>query len=109
MGEGGRLLSDGGATRAATRAEFGRVTGEGRVILTATLPTEKAWEIGSMGHGLLTYHLLEALEGAEEVRSAGKIGTFKLLDYVTKRVIASASAIGKVQNPTVRGTIDGAF
>ena len=85
------------------------LAGEGRVILTATLPKERAWEIGSMGHGLLTYHLLEALEGAEEVRQAGKVPTLKLLDYVITRVIASAAAIGKAQNPTVRGTIDGAF
>lgn len=84
-----------------------QLAGEGRLIFTATLPNERAWETPKTGHGLLTFHLLEALEGAEEVRKDGKIGTYRLLEFVTARVTASAQRIGKPQHPTMRGTIDG--
>src|SRR5712691_6220648 len=63
-----------------------QLSGQGRVVLTASTATEPAWEIQRFGHGLLTYYLLEALQGAEEVRDAGKIAVYRLLDYVTKRV-----------------------
>lgn len=84
-----------------------QLSGEGRLIITASLATEKAWENQKYGHGLLTYHLLSAIQGAEEVTKAGKIGVYRLLEYVTQRVIDDSSALGKVQHPTLRGTING--
>jgi helicase len=85
------------------------LAGEGRLILTASRSTEEAWENGQVGHGLLTYHLVEALKGAEEVRSAGKISVLSLLQHVTRSVIDAAHEIGATQNPSLRGTIDGEF
>ena len=93
----------------STDALLDELAGEGRLILTASSPTEEAWENGQVGHGLLTYHLVEALKGAEEVRSAGKIPVLGLLQHVTRSVIDAASAIGATQNPSLRGTIDGDF
>jgi helicase len=85
------------------------MSGEGRVILTASRANEAAWEDARLGHGLLTHHLIEALQGAEEVRTAGKIPIYRLLEYVEQRVIsASEQRGGKVQHPTFRGQIDGA-
>lgn len=91
----------------STDSLLDQLSGKGRLILTATLPDEKAWETPRDGHGLLTNHLLRALQGAEEVRTHGKIPIYKLLEYVTTQVISAAERIGKTQNPTVRGTIDG--
>lgn len=80
-------------------------SGSGRVILTASRATEPAWEHGKLGHGLLTYHLLEALQGAEEVRKDNKIGIYRLLEYVTSRVKNSAGQLGEEQNPMLLGQI----
>lgn len=82
-------------------------SGDGRLILTASQATEAAWEDRKIGHGLLTHHLLEALQGAEEVRQAGKVSVYGLLQYVTQRVADGARGFGKPQNPTLRGTMDG--
>jgi len=78
------------------------------LVLTASTATERAWETGRYRHGLLTYHLMQALQGAEEVVDAGKIQVYRLLEYVTRRVTADASAgFGKDQHPTLRGQLDG--
>lgn len=84
-----------------------QMSGAGRLILTASTATEKAWENAKLRHGLLTHHLLEALQGVDEVVQSGKISLYRLLDHVTKRVIDFSAKLGKTQNPTVRGKIDG--
>ncbi|MCE9561155.1 MAG: DEAD/DEAH box helicase [Planctomycetes bacterium] len=86
---------------------FDQLSGEGRLVLTAASASEPAWEIGRFSHGLLTFHLLEALRGAEGVREAGKISIYRLLDYVTKRVIDRSAQLGRPQHPTLRGHFDG--
>jgi replicative superfamily II helicase len=82
-----------------------QLAGNGRVILTASSAIERAWEHQKLGHGLLTYYLLEALQGAEEVRKNGKIGFYKLLDYVTTKVTDSATVFGAEQHPMLLGQI----
>ena len=84
-----------------------QLSGDGRLILTASLATEEAWEHQKLGHGLLTYYVLEALRGAEEVRQSGKISVLRLLDYVIQRVTDGAAQFGKPQHPTLKGSIDG--
>lgn len=92
---------------ASADARLNHLSGEGRLIITASKATEPAWENRRVGHGLLTYHLIEALRGAEEVRQNGKIPVYRLLEYVTRRVIDRAGQLGHAQNPTLRGTING--
>jgi hypothetical protein len=84
-----------------------QMAGTGRIIFTASGAKEPAYEHTRVGHGFLTYHLLEGLKGAEEVLSSGKVSLYRLLDYVTARVHAAAQQIGRPQNPTMRGQIDG--
>jgi replicative superfamily II helicase len=84
-----------------------QMSGDGRLIFTASTATERAWENSKLRHGLLTHHLLEALRGAEEVVQGGKISVYRLLEHVTKRVIDFSSRTGKTQRPTVRGKLDG--
>jgi helicase len=88
-------------------AKLAQLAGEGRIVFTASAATEPAYEHGRFGHGLLTFFLLEALKGAEEVRAAGKISLYRLLEHVTNRVKAAAAQIGRPQNPTMRGSIEG--
>jgi hypothetical protein len=80
-----------------------QLAGDGRLILTASTADQPAWENPRLGHGLLTYYLLQALQGAEEVRSAGKVAVYRLLEYVTQRVVDSASALYRAdRRPTLR-------
>jgi helicase len=51
---------------------FDQLSGEGRLVLTAASASEPAWELGGSSHGLLTFYLLEALQGAEEVRDLAR-------------------------------------
>lgn len=83
------------------------LSGEGRLIITASAPDEPAWESTRTGHGFFTHYLLEALQGAQEVRKAGKVAVLRLIEYVTERVMADAANLGKSQRPTMRGTLDG--
>lgn len=91
----------------SAEARLQQLAGQGRVIFTASAATEPAWEYGRYGHGLLTYFLMEALRGPAELVDAGRIPLYRLLDYVTARVRAAAHQIGRAQNPTMRGQIDG--
>lgn len=92
---------------ASTENLLDQLSGDGRLILTASTATQPAWENSRLKHGLLTYHLVEALQGAEEVRQAGKISIYRLLEYVTQRVTDAAARLGKPQYPTFRGELDG--
>lgn len=91
----------------STEGILDRLSGEGRLILTASKSTEPAWENTRTGHGFLTYYLLQALQGVEEVQRAGKLAVYRLLEYVTQRVMDAAAQLGKSQQPTLRGQLDG--
>jgi helicase len=90
-------------------AELNRISGEGRVVLTASGPTQPAWESSRFGHGFLTLYLLEALQGPAEIREGDRIGLLRLLDYVSRRVTDAASKIRHEQHPAIRGTFDGEY
>ena len=90
-------------------AELNRISGEGRVVLTASGPTQAAWENSRSGHGLLTLYLIEALQGPAEIREGERVGLLRLLDYVSRRVTDAASQIRHEQHPAIRGTFDGEY
>ena len=90
----------------STETILKKFSGEGRVILTASSSKEAAYENQKLGHGLLTYYLIEALKGAEEVIQGEEIPLYRLLNYVTQRVKEASSQLGTSQNPNFRGRID---
>lgn len=108
-GMGAKVLHVEASSRKMDSAEeaLKQLSGKGKLILTASTASQEAWEIGRVGHGLLTHHLLNALQGAEEVGKNGKVSVYKLLDYVTTQVRDGAAVFGKKQDPTLRGTLDG--
>ena len=110
-GMGAKVLSTGLKPRslASTAALLDQLSGEGRLIFTASSATEPAWENVRTGHGLLTYNLLEALQGAEEVLREGKVSIYRLLEHVSRRVTDAAAQLRREQHPTLRGTIDEAM
>ncbi|MER2508262.1 MAG: DEAD/DEAH box helicase [Amaricoccus sp.] len=93
----------------STDSRLTQLAGDGRVIYTASSATEPAWERMRYGHGLLTYFLIEALRGPTDLQEGGRLSLYRLLDYVTARVKAAAEQMGRTQNPTMRGQIDGAL
>lgn len=92
----------------STEALLSNMAGTGRLILTAATADQPAWEDTRLGHGFLTYHLLQAFLGPGEVAQDGRINLLDLLKYVTLRVKASASGSAAAQQePTLRGRWDG--
>ncbi|MBZ9735764.1 DEAD/DEAH box helicase [Mesorhizobium sp. CA18] len=87
-------------------AKLQHMSGEGRLILTASGANEPAWENPRIGHGNFTHFLLQALQGVEEVVDAGRIPVLRLLEFVTRRVVDAARQYGHSQQPALRGTID---
>jgi replicative superfamily II helicase len=109
-GMGAKVFVAEATPRSAESAQslLDQMSGRGRLVLTASTATQRAWETNRYRHGLLTYHLIQALQGPEEVVDAGKVPVYRLLEYVTRRVTADASAsFGKDQHPTLRGQLDG--
>lgn len=84
-----------------------RFVGEGRVVLAASADDEEALESPRHGHGLLTFRLLEALQGAEPVLVGGQVSLFKLVEHVIEQVQADARRMGFVQTPGLRGRLEG--
>src|SRR5579863_8337356 len=70
----------------SVEGELNRISGHGRVILTASGPTQRAFESPRLRHGFLTHHLLECLQGPEELREGDRISVLRLLDCVVRRV-----------------------
>jgi replicative superfamily II helicase len=87
--------------------ELSAMAGDGRLILTASTAQQPAWEYADLGHGLLTHHLLEALQGAPEVRRAGRLPVLGVMQHIIGRVIDTAAGLGREQQPTLRGRVDG--
>jgi len=93
----------------SVEGKLNRISGRGRVILTASGPTQPAFESPHVGHGFLTHHLLECLQGPEELREGDRLSVLRLLDGVVRRVADAARNIRREQHPAVRGTFDGEF
>ncbi|HUA74576.1 MAG TPA: DEAD/DEAH box helicase [Solirubrobacteraceae bacterium] len=83
------------------------MAGDGRLILTASTATQPAWEYARLRHGLLTHHLIESLQGVPEVAESERMPVLRLMAHVTRRVIDTAAAGGRAQQPTLRGQLDG--
>ena len=63
----------------SVEAQLAQMSGEGRLIITASAANEPAWENPRTGHGYFTHFFLEALQGAAEIIEAGRLPVFRLL------------------------------
>ena len=108
-GMGAKVLHVEAVPRSAdsVEARLARMSGEGRLIMTASAANEPAWENPRTGHGYFTHFLVEAMLGVEGVVDNGRLPVYRLLEFVTRRVIAATRQFGHAQNPTLRGSIDG--
>lgn len=82
---------------------------EGTAILTASRASEVSMESPDFGHGIFTYHLGEALQGAGDANSDQIITLSELYQYVSTEVPATAKKFGASQNPVLKGEVTGTF
>lgn len=80
---------------------------KGRVVITASRSTEVSIELPELGHGLFTYHLLQALTGAADVNRDGIVSLQELYEYVEGRVSEKSRSVGANQHPVMRGEMEG--
>jgi replicative superfamily II helicase len=93
----------------STAALLDRIAGTGRVIVTASTAEQEAWEDPRLGHGYLTYFLIEGFLGPGEIAKQGRIDLHDLLKYITDNVRSQVSRSQAAhQDPTLRGQWDGA-
>lgn len=83
---------------------YSTLEGQGTVVVAASQPNQKSWEIESIGHGIFTYHLLEALKGEADLDKNGEITIWEVIEYLKKTVPKSASKlVNETQVPYWRG------
>lgn len=75
------------ATQMASADDFAaRVRSDGVFLLAATRPGDKSKEIRRLGHGVFTYALLNALQGAANAGSDGLLSLAELVIYLGEEV-----------------------
>ena len=60
------------------------VQGQGKLIIAASTPEQKAYESAAVGHGLFTEALLRGLKG--EAASGGEVTVNSLYDYIDRKM-----------------------
>ena len=106
---GGRTFSS-RRTRSGTIDEMflERLTrSKGRAIITASRPAEVSIELAELGHGILTYYLVQGLKGAADLNRDGIISLQELYEYIEQQVTAKSRAVGGNQHPVMKGELEG--
>ncbi|MFY9269455.1 MAG: caspase family protein [Candidatus Manganitrophaceae bacterium] len=86
---------------------YGRLTeGEGRVVIASAQPNQRSWEDERIGHGIFTYHLIEALQGKADVDDDGRVSILEAFKYLERMVPESARRLARSeQSPLLCGDI----
>jgi uncharacterized caspase-like protein len=102
---GGRTIELPGIRAQLSDAFLDRLcTGKGRVILSASGANEVSAEKSELRHGVFTYYLLRALEGAADSDQDGQVTVDEAYRYVSARV---PEATGQEQHPVRKGAVEG--
>nr|AAU82845.1 polysaccharide deacetylase [uncultured archaeon GZfos1D1] len=84
-----------------------QLSGEGRIIITASKPDELSLETDELKHGIFTYYLAEGLKGKADLNGDGVVTVDELYSYVYEQVTKKARQLGGGQHPLKKGTIVG--
>ena len=84
-----------------------QLSGEGRIIITASKPDELSLETDELRHGIFTYYLAEGLRGKADLNKDGVVTVDELYSYVYEKVTKEARKRGGNQHPLRKGTIVG--
>jgi uncharacterized caspase-like protein len=80
---------------------------KGRVIITASRPTEVSLELPELGHGIFTYYLVQGLKGAADLNRDGIVSLQELYEYLEHQVSRKSRAVGGNQHPVMKGELEG--
>lgn len=71
------------------------------VIVTSSDADESSWAVTTLGHGIASYYLLEAISDAEPVDTNGNFGISaeELFYYIEPKVVAYTTADPPIQHP----------
>lgn len=83
------------------------LSGEGRIIITASKPDELSLETSEFKHGIFTYYLSEGLKGKADMNKDGIVTIDELYSYVYDQVTKKARLLGANQHPLMKGTVIG--
>jgi hypothetical protein len=79
---------------------------EGRVVIASAKPNQRSWEDESIGHGIFTYHLLEALSGKADYDNDGYVSLWEVYKYLQNNVPDSVRKLSRsLQEPSLAGDI----
>lgn len=92
----------------APNGAFEKVSGRGRIVISASDQMQPSRESDAVGHGLFTHHLLEGIRsGSADVDSDGLVSTNDLFRYVYLRVAEDSKS---QQRPVYTGVdVEGEF
>jgi hypothetical protein len=82
---------------------------KGRVIITASRPSELSVELAEFGHGIFTHYLIEGLNGAADLNRDGIVTLQELYGYLEQQVAIKSRAVGGNQHPVMKGELEGAL
>jgi uncharacterized caspase-like protein len=78
--------------------------GEGRLVIASAKPNQRSWEHESLGHGIFTHHLLEALRGEADRNEDECVSAFEVFTHLQRRVPESARRLSNsLQEPMLCG------
>lgn len=104
-GTGERSALAKGTRPLVTQVEAGAAPNSKVAVLSACSTEESAAVLRSQGHGLFTYYLLKALNGAA-ADSSGQVTLRSLFKYVSPNVQDEASRQNRKQTPTIETEFD---
>lgn len=105
---GGRTFSRPSVRNIAISEKFiEQLSGEGRIIITASKPDELSLETDEHKHGIFTYYLAKGLKGKADLNGNGFVTVDELYNYVYKQVEEKARPLGGKQHPLRKGMIIG--
>lgn len=82
--------------------------GKGRLVIAAAQPNQRSWEEPSLGHGIFTYHLIEALQGKADLDHDGYVSILEVYNYLQRMVPDSVRRLcNSLQEPLLVGDIAG--
>jgi uncharacterized caspase-like protein len=80
--------------------------GEGRIVIAASRPNQRSWEDDTLGHGIFTHHLLEALSGGADSDEDGCVSIMDVYRHLERQVPRSARRLSRSdQEPLLFGNI----
>lgn len=103
---GGKTFAgeSGGKSMTITDGFLAKLSGKGRLIITASDTNEVSLEKDELGHGIFTYYMLEALQGKSDINKDGLITVDEVYSYLFDKV---ARASDSRQHPVKKGESSG--